>query len=91
MLVTFTLVTFIFEVLTWLQLGLHKKAIGVLNVNGFYDPLFAQMDVMVEQRFLKPINRNLVINEADPQKMITQMNAFKADPDEVWFRERNLI
>jgi uncharacterized protein (TIGR00730 family) len=80
-----------FEVLTWLQLGLHKKPIGVLNINGFYNPLFEQMDVMVEQRFLKPINRNLVINEADPQKMIAQMNAFEAEPDEVWFRDRNLI
>lgn len=80
-----------FEVLTWLQLGLHKKPIGVLNINGFYNPLFAQMDVMVEQRFLKPINRSLVINEADPEKMIAQMNAFEAEPDEVWFRDRNLI
>lgn len=79
-----------FEVLTWLQLGLHKKPIGVLNIGGFYNPLFAQMDVMVEQRFLKPINRNLVINEADPQKMIALMNAFEAEPDEVWFRDRNL-
>lgn len=80
-----------FEVLTWLQLGLHKKPIGVLNINGFYNPLFAQMDVMVEQKFLKPINRSLVINEADPEKMIAQMNAFEAEPDEVWFRDRNLI
>ena len=79
-----------FEVLTWLQLGLHKKPIGVLNIGGFYNPLFAQMDVMVEQRFLKPINRNLVINEAIPQKMIELMNAFEAEPDEVWFRDRNL-
>ena len=79
-----------FEVLTWLQLGLHKKPIGVLNIGGFYNPLFAQMDVMVEQRFLKPINRNLVINEANPQKMIAMMNAFEAEPDEVWFRDRNL-
>jgi len=79
-----------FEVLTWLQLGLHKKPIGVLNIGGFYNPLFAQMDVMVEQRFLKPINRNLVINEANPQKMIALMNGFKAEPDDVWFRDRNL-
>jgi uncharacterized protein (TIGR00730 family) len=80
-----------FEVLTWLQLGLHKKPIGVLNFKGFYDPLFMQMDVMVEQKFLKPINRNLVINEANPAKMISLMNTFEAEPDEVWFRDRNLI
>lgn len=55
-----------FEVLTWLQLGLHQKPTGVLNVNGFYDFLLQQMDVMVEQRFLKPVNRQLVLTSADP-------------------------
>jgi uncharacterized protein (TIGR00730 family) len=80
-----------FEVLTWLQLGLHQKAIGVLNVGGFYDFLFKQMDVMVEQRFLKPINRDLVIDESDPIKIIKKMNEFVAEPDEVWFKDRNLI
>ncbi|MEO5910928.1 MAG: TIGR00730 family Rossman fold protein [Pelobium sp.] len=79
-----------FEVLTWLQLGLHQKPIGVLNVASFYDFLFKQMDVMVEQRFLKPINRDLVINECDPQKMIALLNAFEAKPDDVWFKDRNL-
>lgn len=79
-----------FEVLTWLQLGLHQKPIGVLNVDGFYDFLFKQMDVMVTQRFLKPINRDLVINESAPEKMIVLLNAFEAKPDEVWFRDRNL-
>jgi uncharacterized protein (TIGR00730 family) len=79
-----------FEVLTWLQLGLHQKPIGVLNVGGFYDFLFKQMDVMVEQRFLKPINRDLVIDESNPETMIDKMNAFEAKPDDVWFRDRNL-
>jgi uncharacterized protein (TIGR00730 family) len=79
-----------FEVLTWLQLGLHGKAIGVLNVGGFYDPLFAQMDVMVAHRFLKPANRDLVFNESDPFVLIDKMSKFDAVPDEVWFKDRNL-
>lgn len=79
-----------FEVLTWLQLGLHQKPIAVLNINGFYDFLFKQMDVMVEQKFLKPINRDLVINESTPKKIIELMNGFSANPDDVWFKERNL-
>ncbi|HEX7366158.1 MAG TPA: TIGR00730 family Rossman fold protein [Pelobium sp.] len=79
-----------FEVLTWLQLGLHQKAIGVLNVNGFYDFLFKQMDVMVAQNFLKAINRDLVINECSPVKMLAAMNNFSAKPDSVWFKDRNL-
>ncbi len=79
-----------FEVLTWLQLGLHNKPIGILNVNGFYDFLLKQMDVMVEQQFLKPANRKLVITSGDPVELITLMENFTAKPDEVWFRDRNL-
>ncbi len=79
-----------FEVLTWLQLGLHNKPIGVLNVNGFYDPLFAQMEMMVAHQFLKPANRDLVFNEADPEMIIKKMDNFSALPDEVWFKDRNL-
>ncbi len=79
-----------FEVLTWLQLGLHTKPIGVLNVNGFYDPLFVQLDVMVEQRFLKQNNRDLVFNETEAEVLINSMKEFTATPDDVWFRDRNL-
>jgi len=79
-----------FEVLTWLQLGLHNKAIGVLNVGGFYDHLFAQLDVMVEHKLLKPNNRDLVINAAEPLELLQKMMAFDAKPDSVWFEDRNL-
>lgn len=80
-----------FEVLTWLQLGLHHKPIGVLNVGGFYDPLFAQMEMMVQSKFLKPANRDLVFNETNAETLIEKMDNFSALPDEVWFKERNLI
>jgi uncharacterized protein (TIGR00730 family) len=79
-----------FEVLTWLQLGLHNKPIAILNVNGFYDLLLQQMDVMVEQKFLKPANRNLVLTSGDPIELISLMENFNAKPDEVWFRDTNL-
>lgn len=79
-----------FEVLTWLQLGLHAKPIGVLNVNGFYDPLFRQLDIMVENRFLKQANRDLVFNETEAGVLVHKMQGFDAKPDEVWFRDRNL-
>ena len=79
-----------FEVLTWLQLGLHSKPIAILNVNGFYDLLLQQMDVMVEQKFLKPANRKLVVTSGDPIELISLMENFNAKPDEVWFHDRNL-
>ncbi|HTH81618.1 MAG TPA: TIGR00730 family Rossman fold protein [Mucilaginibacter sp.] len=80
-----------FEVLTWLQLGLHQHPIGILNVNGFYDFLLKQMDVMVEQRFLKPVNRKLVVTTADPIELVNLMQHTKNEPDEVWFKDRNLF
>ena len=79
-----------FEVLTWLQLGLHTKPIGVLNVNGFYDHLFAQLDVMVQHQFLKQSNRDLVFNEADPKILVGKMMAFDVLPEDKWFKDRNL-
>ncbi|MGZ3754153.1 MAG: LOG family protein [Mucilaginibacter sp.] len=79
-----------FEVLTWLQLGLHDHPIGVLNVNGFYDFLLKQMDLMVEQRFLKPANRKLVLTSGDAIELVALMENCKIKPDEVWFKDRNL-
>jgi uncharacterized protein (TIGR00730 family) len=80
-----------FEVLTWLQLGLHNHPVGVLNVNGFYDNLLMQMDVMVEQRYLKPANRRLVLTSADPIELINLMDNIEIKPDEVWFKDKDLI
>ncbi|SHM91446.1 TIGR00730 family Rossman fold protein [Mucilaginibacter sp. OK098] len=79
-----------FEVLTWLQLGLHTHPVGVLNVNGFYDLLLKQMDVMVEQKFLKPANRALVLTSGDAIELINLMDNIEIKPDEVWFRDRDL-
>ncbi|TSD67013.1 TIGR00730 family Rossman fold protein [Inquilinus sp. KBS0705] len=79
-----------FEVLTWLQLGLHNHPVGVLNVGGFYDLLLQQLDVMVQQRYLKPANRELVLTSANPIELINLMDNIQIKPDEVWFRDRNL-
>ena len=79
-----------FEVLTWLQLGLHNNPIGLLNVGGFYDPLLLQMDRMVDQKFLKPINRELVLSHDNPGSLVALMENYNSIPDDVWFRDRNL-
>jgi uncharacterized protein (TIGR00730 family) len=79
-----------FEVLTWLQLGLHNHPVGVLNVNGFYDLLLQQMDLMVEQKFLKPANRELVITSDNAIELVNLMESCNVAPDEVWFRDRDL-
>jgi uncharacterized protein (TIGR00730 family) len=50
----------LFEIWTWRQLGLHAKPIGLLNVNGFFDPMLMFLDTMVESQFLKANHRNML-------------------------------
>jgi uncharacterized protein (TIGR00730 family) len=59
-----------FELLTWKQLGLHRQPIGLLNVNGFFDPLLAQMDRMVKDGFLKAAYRDGVVVRSAPEALL---------------------
>jgi uncharacterized protein (TIGR00730 family) len=51
----------LFEIVTWAQLRLHAKPIGVLNINGFYDPLLALLDQALQEGFLTQSHRELVM------------------------------
>jgi uncharacterized protein (TIGR00730 family) len=64
----------LFEMLTWRQLHLHNKPIGVLNVGGFFDPLLAWLDVMVAEGFLKRANRELLIVRAQGDELLDAMS-----------------
>ena len=65
------------EMLTWAQLGLHQKPIGLYNINGFYNLLLEHLDVMVEEGFLKPQNRAMVLEETDPSTLIGSLKMFE--------------
>ncbi len=60
----------LFEILTWRQLRLHDKPIGLLNVAGFFDPLLAWMDCTIEEGFLRIENRALIHVEDQPDRMV---------------------
>ena len=60
----------LFEILTWAQLGIHAKPVGVLDTAGFFQPLLALLDHQVEERFLKPKHRALVHVAAEPQRLL---------------------
>ena len=60
----------LFEILTWAQLGLHGKPIGLLNVAGFFDPLLAWIDRAVEEAFLKPQHRDLLLVADEPGRLL---------------------
>jgi uncharacterized protein (TIGR00730 family) len=68
------------EVYTWSGLGLHRKPVGVLNVNGFYDPLAALLDEAVEQRFLRPQHREVLIFDADPEALLARLARAEPPP-----------
>ncbi|OQD41896.1 LOG family protein [Croceivirga radicis] len=74
----------LFEMLTWGQLGLHKKPIGILNINGFYDNLIAFLDDMVTKGLLKEINRKMVLISDNIDELIIKMKAYQAPTIGKW-------
>jgi len=74
----------LFEMLTWGQLGLHKKPIGILNVNGFYDDLLNFMDNMVDKGLLKDANRKMVLVSDDIMELLTKMKRYQAPEAGKW-------
>lgn len=73
----------IFEMLTWGQLGMHQKPIGVLNVEGYYDDLIAQADRMVADDFLSERNREMLIVESDPIRLIDLLLNYVPSPNPI--------
>jgi uncharacterized protein (TIGR00730 family) len=78
-----------FEMLTWGQLGLHKKPIGILNVGGFYDLLIQFMENMVEKGFLKKINQEMIIVSDDAEELLTKMKNYIAPEVGKWIKKGN--
>lgn len=76
----------LFEILTWAQLGLHEKPIGILNVNGFYDFLLKQLEVMIQEGFLKQESRDLLLVSDNIEDLLQQMENFKPSPHKKWLK-----
>ena len=65
-----------FEVLSWAQLGIHNKPCGLLNVDGYYQHVVQFLDYAVEQDFLKPKHRALLIVEAESGRLLDRFEQF---------------
>src|ERR1039457_6891851 len=72
------------EVMTWTQLGLHAKPCGILNVMGFYSPLLRMFDHAVEERFLKPEDRALVLARDQPPELLQALEEWRPVQIEKW-------
>jgi uncharacterized protein (TIGR00730 family) len=63
----------LFEVVTWEQVGLHQKPIGLLNVEGYFDLLLAFVDHACAEGFLEPEHRDLLFVERDPAALLDRL------------------
>lgn len=67
-----------FEVFTWAQLGLHEKPCGILNIDGYYDPLVTLFQQMETQGFLIPEHVAMLIVESDPERLLERFRTYQA-------------
>ncbi|WP_420126094.1 TIGR00730 family Rossman fold protein [Longimicrobium sp.] len=72
------------EVITWSQLGIHPKPCALLNVLGYYDALLAMFDHGVNEGFIRPHHRAMVLEDTDPATLVERMHAFVPPDAEKW-------
>jgi uncharacterized protein (TIGR00730 family) len=75
-----------FEAVTWTQLGLHRKACGLLNVDGFYSPLAGFIDSAVVEGFIKPLHRGIIVVDDDPARLLDRLMAAVVPAAPKWIR-----
>lgn len=80
----------LFEMLTWAQLGLHKKPIAILNVNGFYDSLIALLQTMTEKGLLKEVNREMLLVSDNIDDLLDKMKNYVAPIVGKWIDKKKL-
>ena len=67
----------LFEMFTWSQLGLHRQPIGLLDVEGYWQPLLTFMDHMAAERFIKPEHREAMLVESDPVALLERLDSYE--------------
>jgi len=73
-----------FEMITWAQLGLHKKPIGILNIDGFYDDLIKLVQTMVNKGFLKQVNSDMLLISNSIDELLEKMKNYQAPSVGKW-------
>lgn len=76
----------LFEIWTWGQLGHHKKPVGILNVDGFFDGLIDFIDHQCRERFMRPEHREMLMTDAQPGRLLDRFEAYHAPTVEKWIR-----
>jgi uncharacterized protein (TIGR00730 family) len=79
-----------FEMLTWAQLGLHKKPIAILNIEGFYDDLLNLVQKMVDKGFLKEVNQKMLLVSNNIDDLISEMRNYVAPTVGKWINKETV-
>lgn len=74
----------LFEILTWAQLGIHAKPVGILNVAGYFDALLRMVEVAVTQGFVSETHRKLFVVETDPKALVEALRTHQMPPVRRW-------
>ena len=69
------------EMLTWLQLGIHAKPIGLLNLDGYFDTFLAFAETMIDERFVRPEHRALLNVAREPAALLDRLAGLVDTPD----------
>lgn len=75
------------EVVTWAQLGIHRKPLGVLDVGGYYEPLFAMMDRAVGEGFVSAAQRDRIVVDADANRLLDGLRTAPMPNEVKWVTE----
>ena len=74
----------VFEIWTWAQLGIHRKPVGFLDVDGYYAPLFAFLDRCVGERFIRPQYRAMAIVDDDIERLLDRLRNYTPPEVQQW-------
>jgi uncharacterized protein (TIGR00730 family) len=79
----------LFETLTWAQIGEHQKPVGILNVDGYYDPLLEMLDRAQAEKFLFLEHRASLLCETEPEKLLEAMTTYRYPHEAVkkWMKQ----
>lgn len=80
----------LFEMITWAQLGLHKKPVGILNTAGYYSHLIQFIDHMVEQGLLRPENRSMLLVADTIERLLEKMENYTPPAVSKWIHKNEI-
>lgn len=74
----------LFEIVTWAQLGLHQKPIGLLNIAGYYDPLLSFLKRASDEGFIRATHLNILLQDAQPDQLLERFETYAPDISSPW-------